>query len=293
MTTTGILESREKRMRELPVTTETKEAETTEPRLPPPATLPEPPRPTISPIVFVLAIAAFALHFAGRDRYGFFRDELYYIACGNHLAFGYVDQPPLIAVVARLSSFLLGTTLSAFRFFPALAGVCLVLLTGWMTRELGGRRFAQVLACLAVLLAPIYLAFGSFLSMNAFEPVLWMACACILVRILKGGDARLWLLFGAVAGIGLENKHTMLMFGFGVVTGLILTRDWNKYNSRDDVVFQPRRMSPETLLEGYRYANRRFYSAPSIARRLSRSPVGLWWTLPLNMAYAFALWHRR
>jgi hypothetical protein len=232
MTTTGILESREKRMRELPVTTETKEAETTEPRLPPPATLPEPQRPTISPIVFVLAIAAFALHFAGRDRYGFFRDELYYIACGNHLAFGYVDQPPLIAVIARLSSFLLGTTLSGFRFFPALAGVCLVLLTGWMTRELGGRRFAQVLACLAVLLAPIYLAFGSFLSMNAFEPVLWMACACILVPILKGGDERLWLLFGAVAGIGLENKHTMLMFGFGVVIGLILTRDWKHLRSK-------------------------------------------------------------
>jgi Dolichyl-phosphate-mannose-protein mannosyltransferase len=219
-------------LRALPVATETKGADKTELCIPLAATLPQPQRWTISPMVFVFAIAALALHFLGRDRYGFFRDELYYIACGNHLAFGYVDQPPLIAVIARLSSFLLGTTLSGFRFFPALAGGCLVLLTGWMTRELGGGRFAQALASLAVLLAPIYLAFGSFLSMNAFEPVLWMACACVLVRILKGGDERLWLLFCIVAGIGLENKHTMLMFGFAVVTGLILSRDWKRLRSK-------------------------------------------------------------
>jgi radical SAM superfamily enzyme YgiQ (UPF0313 family) len=70
--------------------------------------------------------------------------------------------------------------------------------------------------------------------------------------------------------------------------GRILTRDWNKYNGRDDVVFRPRQMSPETLLQGYRYANQRFYSCRSIYRRLSRSPVGLWWTLPLNAAYMLA-----
>ncbi len=75
--------------------------------------------------------------------------------------------------------------------------------------------------------------------------------------------------------------------------GRILTRDWSKYNGREDVVFQPRRMSPERLLEGFRYATRRFYSASSICRRLARSPVGLWWTLPLNLAYAKALWSAR
>jgi radical SAM superfamily enzyme YgiQ (UPF0313 family) len=72
--------------------------------------------------------------------------------------------------------------------------------------------------------------------------------------------------------------------------GRILTRDWTKYNGREDVVFMPRRMSPETLLQGYRYANRRFYSLESIRRRLSRSPAGLWWTLPVNLAYSLALW---
>ena len=194
--------------------------------------LTRPQRTPISGVAFLLAICALVLHFVGRNHYGFFRDELYYIACGNHLAFGYVDQPPLIAVIARLSSFLLGTSLSGFRFFPAVASVCLVLLSAWLARELGGGYFAQGLASLAVLFAPIYLAFGSFLSMNAFEPLLWLACACILVRILKSGDERLWLLFGIVAGIGLQNKHTVLMFGFAVTTGMMLAGDWRQLCSK-------------------------------------------------------------
>ncbi len=179
-----------------------------------------------SSIVYCFAAINLVLRFIGRERYGFFRDELYYIACGNHLAFGYVDQPPLIALLARISSLLLGTTIAGYRVFPAIASAALILLTGWFTRELGGGRLAQALASLAVLLAPLYLAFGSFLSMNAFEPFFWMTCAYILVRILKGGDVRLWLAFGAVAGLGLQNKHTMLMFGFAVVVGIILTRGW-------------------------------------------------------------------
>ena len=185
-----------------------------------------------SRFVLLLGLTDLALHLAGSGRYGFFRDELYYIACGNHLALGYVDQPPLIALVARLSSLTLGNTLSGFRFFPALAGSCLVLLTGWLTRELGGGRFAQALASLGVFLAPVYLAFGSFLSMNAFEPLFWAGCAYTLVRILKGGDERLWLLFGALAGIGLQNKHTMLMCGFGIVSGIILAGRWRVMRSK-------------------------------------------------------------
>ena len=177
---------------------------------------------SISPFLVFLALAGLLLHVAGSGRYGFFRDELYYIACGDHLAWGYVDQPPLIAVIARLSGFLLGTSLSDYRFFPALAGACLVLLTGGMAHELGGGRFAQILAGTAILLMPGQLAFGSFLSMNAFEPVFWMTSTLLLIRILKGGDERLWLLFGALAGIGLLNKHTTLLFGFSVVMGLLL-----------------------------------------------------------------------
>jgi hypothetical protein len=123
-------------------------------------------------IVFVLACASCLLHFLFSGRYGYFRDELYFAACGEHLAWGYVDQAPLIALIARVSRLLLGDSLFALRFFPALASGATVILGGAIARELDGRRFAQSLAALAVLAAPIYLTFGNLLTMNAFEPLL-------------------------------------------------------------------------------------------------------------------------
>ncbi|MBZ5702190.1 MAG: glycosyltransferase family 39 protein [Acidobacteriia bacterium] len=183
---------------------------------------------------WVLALAAFAtlLHLAFSGRYGYFRDELYYAACGEHLAWGYLDHAPLAPAVAWFSRRLLGDSLFALRFFPALSAAAKVCLAGWMAREMGGARFAQFLAALAVLLAPIYLTFDNFLSMNAFEPVLWMACAAVFLRIRNGGSAKLWLLFGAVAGLGLLNKHSMLFFGSGLCAGLLLTSARRAFTAR-------------------------------------------------------------
>lgn len=109
-------------------------------------------------------------------------------------------------------------------FFPALAGAAKVFLGGWIAREIGGGKFAQFLAAVTVLLAPIYLAFDNFLSMNAFEPVFWMGCVAIVLRILNGGDRRLWLLCGAIAGMGIL-KHSMLSFVSGIVAGLLLSSE--------------------------------------------------------------------
>jgi dolichyl-phosphate-mannose--protein O-mannosyl transferase len=106
------------------------------------------------------------------SNYGYFRDELYYVAAGRHPAFGYVDFPPFAALVAALTRVLLGDSLLALHFFPALAGAAVVVLTGLMARELGGGRFAQGLAALAVLVAPNFLVFGTWLSMDAFDQ-LW------------------------------------------------------------------------------------------------------------------------
>src|SRR5260370_29834262 len=156
-------------------------------------------------------------------QYGYFVDELYYLACGQHLAWGYVDQPPLIALVAKTARWLGGDSLLAIRFPSALAGAGLVFLTGLMARELGGGRFAQGFAALAVLVAPAFLGLHNLLTMNAFEPLLWMGCAYILIRVIKTGSQKLWLWFGLWAGIGMENKHSMLIFGFAVVAGLLLT----------------------------------------------------------------------
>ena len=136
-----------------------------------------------------------------------------------------MDQPPLIALVAKIARVLLGDSLAAIRFFPALAGAGMVLMTGFIARELGGKRFAQGLAALCTLAAPGFLVFDHFLSMNAFEPLFWMGCAWVVMRIVRTGNARLWLWFGLLAGIGLENKHSMLIFGFGIIAGLLATAE--------------------------------------------------------------------
>jgi 4-amino-4-deoxy-L-arabinose transferase-like glycosyltransferase len=173
--------------------------------------------------VYAIAALAVLVHFLFNGKYGYFRDELYYAACGEHLAWGYVDHPPLVAFVAWFSRALFGDSLFALRLLPALSGGAKVILAGWMAREVRGQRFAQFFAALLVFLAPIYLTLDNFLSMNAFEPVFWMACAAIVLRVLNGGSPKLWLLFGAVAGLGLLNKHSMIFFASGIVVGLVLT----------------------------------------------------------------------
>jgi hypothetical protein len=174
-------------------------------------------------MLFALACGKLLIQLAGINHYGFFRDELYYIACGQHLAWGYVDQPPLIAFVAWIARHLLGSSLFATRLLPVLAGAAVVYATGRVAAELGGGLFAQFLAATAILFAPAYIAFDTFLSMNAFEPLFWLLCAWIAIRIVKGASPRLWLLFGVVAGLGLENKHSMLVLGFALVAGLLLS----------------------------------------------------------------------
>ena len=183
-------------------------------------------------MLFAMACCKLLIQFAGINHYGFFRDELYYIACGEHLAWGYVDQPPLIAFIAWLARHTLGTSLFATRFFAVLAGAAIVYATGRVAAALGGGLFAQFLAALSILLAPAYLAFDNFLSMNAFEPLFWLLCAWIAIRIVKGASPRLWLLFGATAGLGLENKHSMLVFGFALVTGLLLSGQAQLFRSK-------------------------------------------------------------
>lgn len=175
--------------------------------------------------VSIVAAVKLLLHlYAGRD-YGYFVDELYYLDCARHLAWGYVDQPPLIALLTRIVRITLGDSLPAIRLLPALAGAGVVLLAGALAREFGGGKRAQTGAALCVLLAPGILAMDHFLSMNAFEPLFWMGCAYLVVRIIHTGNGKLWLCFGVLAGLGLENKHSMLIFGFGAVLGLLLTRE--------------------------------------------------------------------
>jgi Dolichyl-phosphate-mannose-protein mannosyltransferase len=174
-------------------------------------------------LVLALTGAKLLIHLLLSGRYGYFRDELYYLACGRHLAWGYVDHAPTIGLVARIA-LLLGGSLHVLRAFPAVAGALLVALTMLIAWRLGGNRFAQGLAGLSIIFVPIYSVLDSILTMNAFEPLFWMGCVYVLIRIMQTGNSRLWIWFGVLAGLGLMNKHSTAFFGLAVAIGLILSK---------------------------------------------------------------------
>src|SRR5438132_2948292 len=174
-------------------------------------------------IALILAVANFLLHLYFNNRYGYFRDEFDYMACGDHLAWGYVDHPPLIPFLIKISRVLLGDSLRSIRIIPALATSVAVILTAMIARELGGRRFAIVLSALAFIAVPMYLNDGSVMSTNCLEPLLWMGCVYFAILAIKREDSRYWLWFGVVAGIGLEEKYSIAVLGFSIVVGLLRT----------------------------------------------------------------------
>src|SRR4028119_224009 len=177
------------------------------------------PRATMRDAAFLAlpALAAVLLHLPFLGEYGWFRDELYYVVCGERLAWGYVDHPPLVALLARFGMEVGGGSLVVLRLLSVLTGALVVFLTGWVARELGGGRFAQLLAAVCALTAPVYLFMFHTFSMNPFDVLFWTLGALVVARIARTGDGRLWLLFGAITGLGLLNKHSVLFFGFGVV----------------------------------------------------------------------------
>jgi len=189
------------------------------------------PRPDGVALV-VLPIVTFALHALTYAGYGFFRDEFYYLACGRHLAFGYVDHPPLVALVAAAVTALSGESLLALRLVGALAAGLTVMMAVALAGELGGGRYARVLAGLSAMLVPGYLGLFGVFSMNAFDLLAWAVLWWVAVRYLRTGNERLWLLFGVVAGIGLQNKVSVLFLGFGVVAGLLAAGQWRPFRRR-------------------------------------------------------------
>ena len=169
------------------------------------------------------ALVKLLLHLPVLHRFGFHHDELYFIACGDHLSFGYVDHAPLVPWIARLATTVFGESLVGLRIFATLAGALTIFLIGMLASRMGGGRFAQLLACLAWLVAPVSLRTGNMLAIPSFEPLFWVACAWVLVRIADEGSPRLWPWLGLIAGGGLLNKHSMLFFGFGLAVGLLAT----------------------------------------------------------------------
>ncbi|HUZ02345.1 MAG TPA: glycosyltransferase family 39 protein [Thermomicrobiaceae bacterium] len=186
------------------------------------ASVPAVERPATALLV-ALAGVSFVAHMLVAGNYGYFRDELYYLADGRHLQAGYVDQPLLMGWLAALLRVTAGDSLVAIHVTPALAAALIVLATGLLARELGGGRIAQLVAGVAALFTLAFMATGSLFSMDVLDQLWWALAGLILARLLRRDAPRLWLLVGLVAGVALLTKLTVLFFGLALVLGLLVT----------------------------------------------------------------------
>ena len=183
-------------------------------------------------VVALIVAARLLLHLLTANRYGIFRDELYYLACSRHLDWGYVDMPPFIPAVTWLFTTLFGPSLFVIRLIPAIAGCGAIALTGYQAYQFGARRFAMTLAALAMAVSAVFVINGHLLGTNDFEALFWMGCASIVIRIIQTGNQQLWLWFGVLAGVGLLNKYSMAVFGLGIVIGLLFTPERKAFAHR-------------------------------------------------------------
>jgi hypothetical protein len=173
--------------------------------------------------LLLIALLQLVLHLWVNARDSFFRDELYYMAAAQHLDLGYVDFPPFVALATGFARAVLGSSVLAIRLLPAISGATLVLITAAMVVELGGGLLAQCLAAITVALGPVFLGSSGLMSMDPFDQLWWGLTAFVLLRLIKRGEPRLWLLFGLVAGAGMMTKVTMAFYCFALVVGLLLT----------------------------------------------------------------------
>ncbi|MBN2083925.1 MAG: glycosyltransferase family 39 protein [Anaerolineales bacterium] len=174
-------------------------------------------------LLVYIAAGKFLLHMLFSSQYGYFRDELYYLAASRRLDFGYVDFPPLIALITALVRVTIGVSLPALRLLPALAGAGVVFLAGKTARLFDAGKFGQSLAALCVFAAPVFLGVNSLMTMDSFEQFFWALALYLLVRLFREDRPELWLAFGLVAGISLTGKISFLYLGPALVAGLILS----------------------------------------------------------------------
>jgi 4-amino-4-deoxy-L-arabinose transferase-like glycosyltransferase len=171
-----------------------------------------------------LGLAKLAINAATSGSYGLHRDELYYLASGRHPALGYVDFPPVTPMLARLSLDLFGPSVFWLRMFPALAGAIIVVLAGLIAAELGGSRFARVLAAGAVLTSTVFLGANWLFQTVTFDQLAWAVALLLAARMVRTGEVRLWLAIGVALGVGLETKYTILALCLGLAVALLACR---------------------------------------------------------------------
>lgn len=178
-----------------------------------------------TPLWWFLSLLTVAVHLTAgwMGGYGIFRDELYYIACANHPGIGYVDHPPASIWLLSVWRFLFGESLFSIRVLPALCSGLTTFIVGTIARGFGGERYAAVLACLASMFAPIFLAFFGIFSMNAFDVLLWALAFLTVQRFSQNHQPKDWYVLGLLVGLGALNKISMLWLGAGIFIGILLT----------------------------------------------------------------------
>ena len=169
------------------------------------------------------ALATFALHAACWGRYGIFRDELYFLVCGQRLSAGYVDQPPGVALVARLAYSLFGTWVPGLRVFSWVAAAATVYLTGRLAARISGSGVAATVAAVAASSCLLLVGTSHNLSMGAFEVLLVLAMVHVLLRLTQGGDPRLWVAAGGLAGLAVLMKYTAAPLCLALLAGVAVT----------------------------------------------------------------------
>src|ERR1700733_3532648 len=172
--------------------------------------------------LIVLAAIVVAVHTLTNGQYGFHRDELATIDDARRLAWGYVAYPPVTPAIARLAFALFGNSLAGLRFFAALAQGAAIVLTGLMTRELGGKRAAQMVAAVAVAIAPLSVVAGELFQYVTFDYLWWVAIAWMMIRLLKSDDPRWFVGIGAFVGLGMMTKYTMGVLVIAMAAGGLL-----------------------------------------------------------------------
>jgi 4-amino-4-deoxy-L-arabinose transferase-like glycosyltransferase len=177
----------------------------------------------VPPAVWLIAVAYVVLELAVSDRYGFQQDELYFLVAGHHLAFGYVDQPPLAVLLTRATD-LFGVNPTAIRILPALAGGAAVVLAARLAALFGGGRAARVIAALAVAITPIFLGAMHIGNTTPYDLLAWTVVTVCVATALLRDRPRCWLGAGVAAGIGLEDEYLLLTLLAAIVIGILATR---------------------------------------------------------------------
>lgn len=181
-------------------------------------------------ILSALALCALLVHVVIGGRYGFHRDELQTLDDARHLAWGYVAYPPVTPFIGRVALELFGPSVAALRFFAALPQSIVIVLTGLMAREFGGKRQAQLIAASAAV--PFALGGGALFQYVSFDGLWWVLIAYLMIRLLESDEPHWWLAVGLAIGLGIMTKYTIVFLIGGIVGGVLLTDERRHLKNR-------------------------------------------------------------